>query len=72
MVIKYTNIFLFKALQNLPKSGIFGSKTNHLATLLLAWRRSLSLCETGRASVVKMTLHMFYGPIDTRTKSTRF
>jgi hypothetical protein len=34
MVIKYTNIYHAKALQNLPKFRIFGLKTNHLATLL--------------------------------------
>jgi hypothetical protein len=35
MVIKYMyNIYHSKALQNLPKYGIFGLKTNHLATLL--------------------------------------
>jgi hypothetical protein len=28
---KYTNIYNSKALQNLPKFGIFGLKTNHLA-----------------------------------------
>jgi hypothetical protein len=33
MVIKYTNIYYSKALQNLPKFGIFGLKTKHLATL---------------------------------------
>jgi hypothetical protein len=33
MVIKYSNIYHSKALQNLPKFGIFGLKTNHLATL---------------------------------------
>jgi hypothetical protein len=33
MGIKYTNIHHSKALQNLPKFGIFGLKTNHLATL---------------------------------------
>jgi hypothetical protein len=33
MFIKYTNICHSKALQNLPKFGIFGLKTNHLATL---------------------------------------
>jgi hypothetical protein len=32
--INYTNVFHFKTLQNLPKNGIFGLKTNHLATLL--------------------------------------
>jgi hypothetical protein len=36
MAIKYTNIYQSKALQNLPKIGIFGLKTNHLATLALA------------------------------------
>jgi hypothetical protein len=33
MVIKYTNVFHSKALQNLPKLGFFGLKINHLATL---------------------------------------
>jgi hypothetical protein len=33
MVIKYARIFHCKTLQNLPKIGIFGLKTNHLATL---------------------------------------
>jgi hypothetical protein len=33
MVITYTNIYHSKALQNLPKFGILGLKTNHLATL---------------------------------------
>jgi hypothetical protein len=33
MVIQYTNIYHSKVLQNLPKFGIFGLKTNHLATL---------------------------------------
>jgi hypothetical protein len=36
MVIKYTNIYHSEALQNLPKFGIFGFKTNHLATLSCA------------------------------------
>jgi hypothetical protein len=34
MVIKYTNIYHSKAIKNLPKFGIFGLKTNHLATLV--------------------------------------
>jgi hypothetical protein len=34
MVIKYTNIYHSKALQHLPKFGIFGLRTNHLATLV--------------------------------------
>jgi hypothetical protein len=38
--IKYTNIFRCKALQNLPKFGFFGLKTNHLATLVRALVRS--------------------------------
>jgi hypothetical protein len=33
MVMKYANIFHSKALQNLPKLGIFGLKTTYLATL---------------------------------------
>jgi hypothetical protein len=33
MVTKYTKIFHCKTLQNLPEIGIFGLKTNHLATL---------------------------------------
>jgi hypothetical protein len=34
MVIKYSNIFNYKTLQNLTQIGIFGLKTNHLVTLL--------------------------------------
>jgi hypothetical protein len=34
MAIKYISSFQSKALQNLPKLGIFGLKRNHLATLL--------------------------------------
>jgi hypothetical protein len=34
IAIKSTNILYSKALQNLPKTGIFGKKTYHLATLL--------------------------------------
>jgi hypothetical protein len=34
MTIQYTNIFHCKTLQNLPKSGFFGLKICHLATLL--------------------------------------
>jgi hypothetical protein len=33
MTIKYINIFQYKELQNLPKTGIFGLKINYLATL---------------------------------------
>jgi hypothetical protein len=33
MVIKYTNIYHSKVLQNSPKFGIFGLKANNLATL---------------------------------------
>jgi hypothetical protein len=40
MVIKYNNIYHSKALQNLPKFGIFGLKTNHLATLLSTTTRA--------------------------------
>jgi hypothetical protein len=32
MVIKYTNIYHSKALQNVPIFGIFGLKINYLAT----------------------------------------
>jgi hypothetical protein len=39
MVIKYINIFQSKALQNLPKIGIFGLKSSHLATLDLILNR---------------------------------
>jgi hypothetical protein len=39
MVIKYTSLYHSKALQNLPKFGIFGLKTNHLATLFVTNRR---------------------------------
>jgi hypothetical protein len=34
MAIKYINIFLSLALQNLPNLGFFGLKRNRLATLL--------------------------------------
>jgi hypothetical protein len=33
IAIKYINIYSCKTFQNLPKFGIFGLKTNHLATL---------------------------------------
>jgi hypothetical protein len=33
IAVKYTNIFHYNTLQNLPKSGIFGLKIYHLATL---------------------------------------
>jgi hypothetical protein len=36
MAIKYINILQSKALQKLPKIGIFGLKSNRLATLLFA------------------------------------
>jgi hypothetical protein len=34
MIIKYSNIFLFRGLPNFTEIGIFGWKTNHLATLI--------------------------------------
>jgi hypothetical protein len=42
MVIKYSNIFHSKAIQNLPKLqiGIFVLKTNHLATLKEAEKKN--------------------------------
>jgi hypothetical protein len=45
MVIKYTNIYQSKALQNLPNFGFFGLKKNHLATLLLSFERFLGQIE---------------------------
>jgi hypothetical protein len=36
MTVKFTNIFHFKTLQNLPKFGLFGLKIYHLATLAMA------------------------------------
>jgi hypothetical protein len=36
MAINYTYIFQSKALQNFPKLGFFGLKTNHLATLSMS------------------------------------
>jgi hypothetical protein len=36
MVLKYTNILFFKALQNIPKLDFFGLKIYHLATLATA------------------------------------
>jgi hypothetical protein len=35
MALEYINILQSKALKNLPNFGIFGLKTNHLATLVL-------------------------------------
>jgi hypothetical protein len=47
VAVKYINIFLSKALQNLPKIGIFGLITNHLATLVLLqlpqWSENLKM-----------------------------
>jgi hypothetical protein len=37
--INYGNIFYCKTLQNLPKFGFFGLKTNHLANLSCTWDR---------------------------------
>jgi hypothetical protein len=34
MTVKYTNIVHYKTLENLPKLAFFGSKINHLATLV--------------------------------------
>jgi hypothetical protein len=42
MVLKYTKILHCKTLQNLPKIGIFGLKTNHLATLLSRTKMALA------------------------------
>jgi hypothetical protein len=36
--MKYSNIFHFKAFQNLPKLGFLGAQIYHLATLQLATR----------------------------------
>jgi hypothetical protein len=50
IVIKYTNIYHPKALQILPKFGILGLKTNHLATLLgrqLGTLEAIFCCLTG-------------------------
>jgi hypothetical protein len=38
MVIKYTKIYHSKSVKNLPKFGIFGLKTNRLATLFACQR----------------------------------
>jgi hypothetical protein len=47
MTIKCINIFNSKALQNLPKFGCFGLKTNHLA--------SIKLCKTRHANAILMS-----------------
>jgi hypothetical protein len=50
MDIKYIKIFQSKALPNLPKFGIFGSKTNHLATLLIVVAKNrvlATMCSLG-------------------------
>jgi hypothetical protein len=42
MVIIYIKIFNSKTIQNLPKLGFFGLKTNHLATLVLTKGQTLT------------------------------
>jgi hypothetical protein len=42
MAIEYTNLFHFKAPQNLDKYLIFGLKINHLATLVEPGDKSVS------------------------------
>jgi hypothetical protein len=45
MAIKYVNVFQSKALQKFTQIGIFGMKTNHLATLIGVMNgRSKILC----------------------------
>jgi hypothetical protein len=56
MVIKYTNIFHSKALQNLPKLGFFGLKINHLVTLMPSYYKWLS--DLVRISIITPTYHM--------------
>jgi hypothetical protein len=54
MIIKFTNNFYFKALQNLPKLGFFGMKTYHLATLHYTAARMTGVCDNSfSASKVK-------------------
>jgi hypothetical protein len=55
--VKFTNIFHYKALQNIPKLGFFGLKINNLATLLpisLCMKLSFSAVYYRRQSQYKM------------------
>jgi hypothetical protein len=42
MAVKYTYIFHYKALQNIPE--IFGLKINHLATLVRSHEQGIGIC----------------------------
>jgi hypothetical protein len=69
--VKYINIFQSKALQNLPKIGIFGLKSNHLATSIRTFDaiflslsnyffpRSLAECTTPKSS---LSFRIFFLP----------
>jgi hypothetical protein len=64
MAIKYHNIVHSNALQILTKLGIFGLKTNHLATLLLGQVRLVSdvyiLLSTIWMSIFWRSVNWFY------------
>jgi hypothetical protein len=67
MVIKYTSIYHSKALQNVPKLGFFGLKTNPLATLYLSrafsilYVFSIETSELPRTSMLAQVLQIIFG-----------
>jgi hypothetical protein len=62
MGIKNSNIYYSKALQNLPKFGIFGSKTNHLATLSCIHSQKQSKDLLSKQSKASKLLNIFAAP----------
>jgi hypothetical protein len=54
MVIKYTNIFQYKTLKNLPKLGFFGLKKYYLATLVYSINECIGLDEVGWISATAL------------------
>jgi hypothetical protein len=65
MVIKYTNIFNCKALQNIPKLGILGIKKYHLATLILSLCQARFYCRNVILCAA-VTLCFYYGSASLR------
>jgi hypothetical protein len=56
IAIKYNNIFPFKAIQNVPKSGFFGLQMYHLAVLdaMTAYKtQTWQMVESHRLSMVQ-------------------
>jgi hypothetical protein len=77
MAVKYTNIFHSKALKNMyTRTGIFGLKINHLATLLQEERRRQEMdryehlleqrIRYGSDSDMRYVFHPYFGYIPTQ------